>query len=167
MNLFFHLFEVNSFSKGQGYGRVSLHPLKNEIFRVYIDIWKIFKEKYFLVTSLSPLTHNELCVVPSSSSNLVTYFERRMQFWSGYHFSRKAKDYSILYDTLIDLGKATKETSLSFSETEIHCHVITEAKYVDERKKLLLPVAYFSLLQIILRRKILWLFGLHNMTGLP
>lgn len=93
LNRFLHVFEVNPFSKSQGSGLVSLLNLRNKIFHVYIDSRKKFKEGYFLVSSLSPLAHNDFCIVSSSSLAPTACSERRRRFWSSDHFSWKAKDH--------------------------------------------------------------------------
>lgn len=88
-----------------------------------------------MVTPISPLAQNELCVVFSSSSALVACSECRRLFWSSYNFSQKSKDYSISFDAFTDAENSLKETFLSFSNSEIHCRDIAEVKSSHERNR--------------------------------
>lgn len=108
LNLLFQFLKFNPPSRSQGYGLFSLQRLKNKIFHFHIDSWKDSKEHYLLVNPLYPLSHNELCIIPYFSSTLVACSEWRRRLWSLYHLYRKAKDYSISYDALIDAKKGYK-----------------------------------------------------------
>lgn len=148
MNLFFHLFEVNPPSKSQGCRLVSHHWMKSEIFHVYNDSWKYFKEYYLLVSPLYHTNHYESCLTPSSSYALDAFYKGMRWFWSSDYFSKKAKDYYVSYDALTNAEKAMNDTLLSFSDFEIHFLDIVEAKLAYERKKLF-GMAFVSTLLVI------------------
>lgn len=57
------------------------------------------------------------------------------QFWSSYHFSQKAKDYFIPYESITNMEKGMKEIFLPFSDLEIHFHDVAKAKFVEEMRK--------------------------------
>lgn len=135
LNLVYHLFEVNLPSKIRCCGLVSICQLRNVIFRVYIDTWKSFKDYYFLVFPLSPLSLNDFWNVSSPSSAPQSILNGGGDFGPHITFLWNLEIIKFCMD-LLSMRKRLWRTLLSFSNLETYCHDITNAKSVDERRKL-------------------------------
>lgn len=112
-NLFLHLIYINPPSRKRlGHGLVSLRQDDDKIFYAYIESYKKFKPDYFLANPISPVAHEEFCVVPSPSSMPAICIDWVRRFWSPEHFVETVISYHVLYDFSIDAEKTMKETLL-------------------------------------------------------
>lgn len=121
LNLFFNLFNITSSLVMVKWGQWLLslcYPKK--VFHVYVDSWKKFKYRYFLVDPWSFEAHSSLCVMPEDnpSSSCSAGSESNIcgdifqKYWTVDHLLRVPKKYVFPLDAL-DPAKKEVESWLS------------------------------------------------------
>lgn len=134
-NLLFHLFEVDLISEGRQL-QTCFSPLcEKPNLSCLMGSLKDFKEDYFLVTPISPLSHNFLHrPIPVWRTGFPCLSDEAILI--SIPLQKECNDYSVSCKALIDSERTMKETLLSFFDFELCCQVIFEAWSYDEMNKL-------------------------------